>query len=221
MRGTLICVGLVMALSGPCTAGENPRPVGKEKKVSSEKTIIALGDSLTAGYGVKEKEAYPARLEKKFHEYGHQWRVINAGISGETSGETLARLDRILELKPSLVILEIGVNDGFQGLDPEIIRKNIEDIVHICKKRGVTVVLAGMRMFDTLRPGYNNAFAAIYPVVAKKHDLILIPFFLEGVAGDPVLNRLDGIHPTAKGYRIVTDTVYHYLLKAIGPGNQP
>jgi len=189
--------------------------------MSYEKTIIALGDSLTEGYGVKEKEAFPARLERKLQESGYKWRVINAGISGETSGETLARLNRVLGLKPDIVILEIGVNDGLQGSDPMTIHKNIEEIVHILKKHGATVVLAGMQMFDNLRPGYNAVFAAIYSEVAKKHNLILIPFFLEGVAGDPSLNRLDGIHPTAKGYRVVVDTVYPYLLKAIEPGKQP
>ena len=189
--------------------------------MSIEKTIIALGDSLTEGYGVKEKEAYPARLERKLHEAGYHWRVINAGISGETSGETLARLSRVVELKPAAVILETGVNDGFQGLEPLVIRKNIEEIVQTLKKHGVAVVLAGMRMFDNLRPGYNAAFAAIYPEVALKHDLILIPCFLEGVAGDPSLNRLDGIHPTAKGYRIVADTVYPYLMKAVMAGKHP
>jgi acyl-CoA thioesterase-1 len=199
----------------------NPGSTGKERHVSSEKTIIALGDSLTAGYGVKEKEAYPARLERKLHEAGYLWRVINAGISGETSRETLLRLGRVLELKPAMVILEIGVNDGFQGLDPALIRKNIEEIVHILKKQGVQVVLAGMRMFDNFRPGYNASFAAIYPEVAKKHDLVLIPFFLEGVAGEPTLNRQDGIHPTAKGYRIVAETVYPYLLKAVEAGKHP
>ena len=189
--------------------------------MSIEKTIIALGDSLTEGYGVKEKEAYPARLERKLHESGHRWQVINAGISGETSGETLARSSRVVELKPAAVILETGVNYGFQGSEPMIIRKNIEEIVHLIKKHGITVVLAGMRMFDNLRPGYNADFAAIYPEVAKKHDLILIPHFLEGVAGNSSLNRLDGIHPTAKGYRIVAETVYPYLMKAVIPVKHP
>lgn len=189
--------------------------------MSFEKTIVALGNSLTAGYGVKEKEAYPARLERKLHESGYRWRVVNAGISGETSGETLARLNRVIELNPSIVILEVGVNDGFQGLDPNVIRWNIEEIVHFFKKHGVAVVLAGMRMFDNLRPDYNASFAAIYLEVAKKYELVLIPFFLEGVAGDPALNRLDGIHPTAKGYRIVTETVYPYLLMTDMPGKDP
>lgn len=183
--------------------------------MSSEETIVALGDSLTAGYGVKEKDAWPARVEKKLHEAGHRCRVINAGISGEASGETLGRLGQVLEFKPAIVILEIGVNDGFNGIDPREIGKNIEEIVTHLQKHGITVVLAGMRMFGNLRPGYNAAFAAIYPEVARKHDLILVPFLLEGVAGNPALNRLDGIHPTAKGYRTVVDTVYPYLLKAI------
>jgi acyl-CoA thioesterase-1 len=189
--------------------------------MTSEKTIVALGDSLTAGYGVKEKEAYPARLERKLHGSGYLWRVINAGISGETSDETLARLTGVLELKPAIVILETGVNDGFRGSDPIAIRKNIQEIVRILKNRGVSVLLAGMRMFDNARPGYNRAFAAIYPEVAKEQDIVLMPFFLEGVAGDPSLNRLDGIHPTAKGYRIVADMVYPYLLKIIESGTPP
>jgi acyl-CoA thioesterase-1 len=219
MKGKVIWLALLlMALLAPSLAVGNPGSTGKERQLSAVKTIIALGDSLTAGYGVKEKEAYPARLERRLHEAGYRWRVINAGISGETSRETLARLNRVLELKPAIVILEIGVNDGFQGLDPTLIRKNIEEIVHILKKQGVQVVLAGMRMIDNFRPGYNASFAAIYPEVAKKNDLVLIPFFLEGVAGDPSLNRQDGIHPTAKGYRIVADTVYPYLLKANEPG---
>jgi acyl-CoA thioesterase I len=215
-------VPLIMAFwLGPSLAFGDPGSSGKERPVSSEKTIIALGDSLTAGYGVKEKEAYPARLERKLREAGYRWRVINAGISGETSSETLARLNRVLALKPDMVILEIGVNDGFQGLDPTMIRRDIEEIVHSLKKHGVVVVLAGMRMFDNSRPGYNASFAAIYPEVAEKHDLVLIPFFLEGVAGDPSLNRLDGIHPTARGYRIVTETVYPFLLKADEQGKHP
>jgi acyl-CoA thioesterase I len=221
MKGRVILlVSLLMALLGHSLALGDLRSTGKESQVTSEKTVIALGDSLTAGYGVKEKEAYPARLERKLHEAGYHFRVINAGISGETSVETLARLNRVLDLKPAIVILEIGVNDGFQGLDPTVIRKNIEEIVNILKKAGVAVVLAGMRMFDNFRPGYNASFAAIYPEVAKKYDLVLVPFFLEGVAGDPSLNRQDGIHPTAKGYRIVADTVYPYLLKADEPGKQ-
>jgi acyl-CoA thioesterase-1 len=200
---------------GTSGTGADAEPGGNPKQKVVENTIVALGDSFTEGYGVKEKEAYPARLERKLHEAGYRWRVVNSGISGETSGETLLRLNRILELKPAIVILEIGVNDGFQGMDPHIIRRNIEEMVHTLKKHDITVVLAGMRMFDNLRKEYNAAFAAIYLEVAEKHGLILIPNFLVGVKGDPSLNRLDGIHPNPKGYRIVVETVYPYLKKAI------
>ncbi len=178
-------------------------------------TIVALGDSLTAGFGVKEKEAYPARLEKKLAEAGYRWRVINAGVSGETSGDILSRIDDVLKVKPDIVILEIGVNDGFMGVAPYVIRANIEEILSILKTHGITVVLAGMRMFTNPGGDYGKAFAAIYPAMAHEHDIILIPFFLDGVAGDASLNKADGIHPVAKGYRVVVDTVYPYVLSAI------
>jgi acyl-CoA thioesterase-1 len=178
-------------------------------------TIVALGDSLTAGYGVKEKESYPVRLEKKLLEAGWHWRVINAGICGETSGETLSRIDVVLKLKPDIVILEIGVNDAFRGIDPEMTRKNIDETVRILREHKVTVVLAGMRMLTDTESEFNTAFAAIFPAAALEHGLILIPFFLAGVAGEPSLTKADGIHPVAKGYRIVTETVYPYLLQAL------
>jgi acyl-CoA thioesterase-1 len=178
-------------------------------------TIVALGDSLTAGYGVKEKESYPVRIEKKLSEAGYHWRVINAGLCGETSGETLARIEAVLNLKPDIVILAIGVNDGFRGIDPQVTRKNIDETVRVLKEHKVTVVLAGMRLFANPESEFNKAFAAIYPAVAREHGLILIPFFLAGVAGEPSLTKADGIHPAAKGYRIVTETVYPYLLQAM------
>jgi acyl-CoA thioesterase-1 len=178
-------------------------------------TIVALGDSLTAGYGVKEKESYPVRLEKKLLEDGWHWRVINAGICGETSVETLGRIDAVLKLKPDIVILEIGVNDAFRGIDPQLTRNNIDETVRILREHRVTVVLAGMRMLTNTESEFNKAFAAIYPAVALEHGLILIPFFLAGVAGEPSLTKTDGIHPVAKGYRIVTETVYPYLLQAL------
>ena len=216
MKGlVMLMAALATAMHGAPGLGGDGEAWAKTEQKGVECTIVALGDSLTEGYGVKEKEAYPARLERKLHEAGFRWRVINAGISGERSGETLIRINNILELKPVIVILEIGVNDGFQGLDPLIIRGNIEKIVHILKKHGISVVLAGMRMFDNQVGKYNAAFASLYPEVAKKNDIILIPHFLEGVTGDPALNRLDGIHPNAKGYRVVVDTVYPYLLQAV------
>lgn len=205
----------MLGLLGGCDGGSTAGSSGKQEQKGFDGTIIALGDSLTAGYGVKEKESYPARLERRLHEAGYCWRVINAGISGETSGETLSRIDRVLEHGPDIVILEIGVVDGFQGIDPRLIEKNIEETVRILEAQNVTVILAGMRMLASRGHVYDEAFAAIYPATARRHGLILIPFFLEGVAGEPSLIKGDGIHPVAKGYRIVTETVYPYLLQAI------
>ena len=178
-------------------------------------TIVAVGDSLTAGLGLAEADAYPAQLERKLHQAGYRWRVINAGISGETSSGTLSRVDWILKLKPDIVILETGANDGLRGVNPQLTRGNIDKTVSRLQQKGVVVVLAGMRMFNNLGPSYTKEFAAIYPAVAAKHHLILVPFFLAGVAGDAALNQADGIHPRAKGYAIVTELVYPYLLQAI------
>jgi acyl-CoA thioesterase I len=178
-------------------------------------TVVAVGDSLTAGAGLSESYAYPAQMEKKLRQAGYRWRVVNAGISGETSSGTLSRIDWILKLEPDIVILEIGANDGLRGVDPQLARRNIDKIVTALQAKGVVVVLAGMQMLINMGASYTTEFAAIYPKVAREHDLILIPFFLSNVAGDASLNLADGIHPTAKGYSIVTETVYPYLLQAI------
>jgi acyl-CoA thioesterase-1 len=184
-------------------------------KIASAGTIVAVGDSLTAGYGVSEENAYPARLEKKLREAGYTWRVVNAGVSGETSSGALSRMAWILKTKPDIVILETGANDGLRGIDPRVTRKNIDEAVRVLKEKNVTVVLAGMRMTTNLGKSYTDAFYANYRAVAEKHGLILIPFFLEGVAGEPSLAQKDGLHPTAEGYRIITERVFPYVLQAI------
>ena len=178
-------------------------------------TIVAMGDSLTAGLGVSENDAYPAQLERKLRMAGLDWRVVNAGINGETSSGALSRVDWVLRLKPNIVILETGANDGLRGIDPRMMQKNIDEAIRILKKNNVIVVLAGMRMLKNLGAEYTGAFDAVYPRLAAKHGVILIPFFLQGVAGEPSLNQGDGIHPTAEGYRAVTELVYPYVLRAI------
>jgi acyl-CoA thioesterase-1 len=202
-------------LTGGCQGKNGTASSPPPQPPASEGTIVAVGDSLTAGYGLPENEAYPARLEQKLQQAGYHWKVVNAGISGETSSGALSRVDWVLKLKPDVVILETGANDGLRGVDPALTRENIDKMVTRLKEQGVIVVLAGMRMFTNMGPAYTAAFADIYPAVAKRHDLILIPFFLSGVAGDPALNQEDRIHPVAKGYGIVTDMVYPYALKAI------
>lgn len=178
-------------------------------------TIVAAGNSLTAGLYVLENEAYPAQLEKRLLSEGHRYRVINAGNSGETSSGLLSRMKWILSMKPDIVIIETGANDGLRGVDPELTRKNIEGAVRILKSSGVTVVLAAMQIVQNLGKEYTEAFKAIYPAVAKKEGIILTPFFLEGVAGNRDINAPDGIHPTAAGYRIVVDNIYPSVIEAI------
>lgn len=179
-------------------------------------TIVAVGDSLTAGLGVDEDQAYPAQLQKKLLRNGFAYKVINAGISGETSSGALARIQWVTaSLKPDIVILETGANDGLRGIDPKLLASNLDQIVSFLKQQKITIVLAGMRMLSNLGPRYVKAFNRIYAECAQKYDVILIPFILEGVAGDPLLNQADRIHPTAQGYTRIVETIYPYIVKAI------
>jgi acyl-CoA thioesterase-1 len=187
MRFTVLVVSLGLMLCS-CGRRNEPAPSVKRGQTAFAGTIICVGDSLTAGYGVKETDAYPAQLENKLRSEGYRWHVINAGISGETSSGTRSRITWLLKLKPDIVILETGANDGLRGIDPRVTQKNIEEIVRILKENKVTVVLAGMRMVTNLGRDYTASFAAIYPTVARKFDIILIHFFLQGVAGDQSLN---------------------------------
>jgi len=202
----LCCLLLSSASQGNATPPSEPRSKG---------TIVAVGDSLTAGLGVNEENAYPARLERKLRAAGYDWRVVNAGISGETSSGTLSRINWVMKLGPDIVVLETGANDGLRGIDPALTRKNIDATIRMLKQKNVVVVLAGMQMVGNLGREFTQEFADIYPALARKHGLILIPFFLQGVAGDPSLNQADGIHPTAEGCRIITNTIYPFALNAI------
>jgi acyl-CoA thioesterase-1 len=218
MSKTLRMPALAVALGfllGGCEQNAAPPPPATKAQPTFAGTIVAVGDSLTAGYGVNEADAYPVQLEKKLQAAGFHWRVVNAGISGETSSGTLSRVAWVLKLKPDIVILETGANDGLRGINPQVTKKNIAEAVRILKENRVTVILAGMRMVTSMGRDYTSEFAAIYPAVAKKHDLILIPFFLQGVAGDPAINQSDGIHPVAEGYRIITDMIYPYVVQAL------
>ena len=194
---------------------EGSTPPQAPPKEKYEGTIVAVGDSLTEGLGVEEENAYPAVLEKKLQDQGYRYRVINAGISGETSSGTLSRIKWILTLKPDIVILVIGANDGFRGIEPALIESNIRRIIQALKDSGVVVVLGGMKIVQNLGQDYINAFAAVYPEVAASEGVIYIPFFLAGVAADPGLNQSDGIHPTAEGYRKVVDNIFPYVKRAI------
>ena len=203
---------LVFFVSG---CGEESTSSSVASAPEYEGIIVAVGDSLTEGLGVAEEFAYPAMLEKKLWAGGYHYRVINAGVSGETSSGTLARIKWILTLKPDIVILVIGANDGFRGIDPELIKTNILTIIRVLKEKKVTVLLGGMQMGQNLGKEYITAFEKIYPLVARQENIGLVPFFLTGVAANPTLNQADGIHPTAQGYQVVVDHIFPYVIETI------
>jgi acyl-CoA thioesterase-1 len=169
--------------------------------------LVALGDSLSAGYNLPQEAAFPVALERALKAKGHKVEIINAGVSGDTSSGGLDRLDWSVPDGTDGVILELGANDMLRGLDPAGTRKNIEAIVERLKSRNIPVMLAGMYASRNLGPDYVQKFDSIYPDIAKKHDLVLYPFFLDGVAGDRSLNLPDGMHPTAKGVEIIVERI--------------
>lgn len=167
--------------------------------------IVALGDSLTAGYGLRPAEAFPIVLQRRLEERGHKIEIVNAGISGDTTAGGLARLDWAVPDGTDAVILELGANDALGGRPPADARRNLDQILTRLKARGIEVLLAGMRAPRNLGNEYANAFDAIYPELARKHDVALYPFFLTGVALDAKLNLPDGIHPTAAGIAVIAE----------------
>jgi acyl-CoA thioesterase-1 len=192
--------------------GELPDTAPETVVETPQGIIAAVGDSLTAGLGVDEKEAYPALLEKKLRAHGFRFKVINAGVSGETSSGTLSRIKWVISsLKPDIIILETGANDGLRGIDPEIPRENLDRIISLLKQENITVILVGMQMLPNLGPEYTQSFSKIYPEIAGKHDVAFIPFFLKGVAGEPGLNQPDRIHPTPEGYALIVENIYPFI----------
>ena len=209
-------LSLLIIVQGCGEQSPKPNETQPEKiEKNIEGTIVAVGDSLTEGLGVAEKFAYPAVLEDKLRTQGYPYQVVNAGVSGETSSGTLSRIKWTLTLKPDIVILVTGANDGFRGIDPGLIKSNIRAIIKMLKEQGVTVVLGGMQIVQNLGQDYITAFTEIYPDVARSEDVILIPFFLADVAANQEYNQADGIHPTAEGYRIIVDNITPYVIEAI------
>ena len=169
-------------------------------------TILALGDSLTEGLGVDNNANYPAQLEARLKEMGYKdVKVINSGLSGETSTGLVNRLDWVLQTKPDITILTIGANDAIRGIDVATVEANIRTAIKRLQDGGSEVILGGMQIYDNLGADYVESFAAIYPRVAKDMNVTLIPFFLDGVGGDPKLNQADAIHPTREGYTIIVN----------------
>jgi acyl-CoA thioesterase-1 len=171
---------------------------------ADKKVIVVLGDSLVAGYGLAPGEAFPEQLDKLLKTKGHDVDVVNAGVSGDTTADGLARLDWSLGDKTDAVILELGANDALRGISPKVTAENLEKIVAKLRQRNIEILLAGMKAPPNMGNEYVNEFDAIYPNLAKKYDLIFYPFFLQGVVANPQLNQADGMHPTAQGIVKIT-----------------
>ncbi|HEV7506339.1 MAG TPA: arylesterase [Thermoanaerobaculia bacterium] len=177
--------------------------------------VVFLGDSLTAGLGLNEDQAYPSLLGKKLQQEGLPVRVINAGVSGDTTAGGLARLDWLLKQHPDVVVVALGGNDGLRGLPVEEADHNLREIVRRCQEAGARVLLLGLQMPHNYGPEYTTRFAAMYPKIAKDLNAALLPFMLAGVGGIARLNQMDGIHPTAAGQEIVAKNVLPYLEKVV------
>ena len=204
---TILCSGLFES------APKTDAPASKELRV-----VVCLGDSLTAGYGLDQAQAYPALLQKRIDDLGWKFKVVNAGVSGETTAGGLRRLDWVLKRRVDVLILALGGNDALRGIPLETTRQNLDQILTRTRAKNpdVQLIVAGMLIPPNWGREYFNGFRAIFPQLAKKHHAGLIPFLLAGVGGKPELNFPDGIHPTADGHRVVAANVWKVLEPALG-----
>jgi acyl-CoA thioesterase I len=202
---TLLLAVLFTLLAGNLPAAENGTP----------KNVLILGDSLAAGYGIQREEAFPALLQKKIEAAKLPYRIVNGGVSGDTTAGGLRRIDWMLKQPVDVLIVELGGNDGLRGIPPAETKKNLQGIIDKAKQKypQVRVVVAGMQMPPNMGEDYTKAFAEVFPSVAQANKAILIPFLLEGVGGKADLNQPDGIHPTPKGHEVVAENVW----KVLGP----
>ncbi|KIC91362.1 arylesterase [Flavihumibacter sp. ZG627] len=211
---------LIVSGIGACGSSADKSPDDNQQAtekvaepVDSLKTILFFGNSLTAGYGLDPVEAFPALIQLKIDSLKLPYKVINGGLSGETTSGGKTRIDWLLRQKIDVFILELGANDGLRGIPVKETKQNLQAIIDQVKSKypEVKLVLAGMHVPPNMGAAYAKEFHAIYSDIAKKNEMTLIPFLLEGVGGNPELNQGDGIHPTAEGHKIVADEVWKYL----------
>ncbi len=210
---------LTLLLAAGCS--KSPEPAKAPPKAAAaphehRRILIAFGDSLTAGFGVEPGLSYPDFLQKQLDAKNLGVGVVNAGVSGETTSDALARVDTILAGKPDIVVVEFGGNDGLRGLPVATTRRNLDQLLDKISKSGAKIVLAGMTLPPNYGTEYITGFEQLYRDLAKKYNATLIPFLLKGVGGNPDLMQNDGIHPNAEGNRIVGDTVFQYVQKVLG-----
>lgn len=205
MNRLIVLLFVARFLAWPAAfAAEPPAPGGDRR------TIVILGDSLAAGYGLDPSEGFPAVLQKTIDEAGMKFTVVNAGISGDTSAGGLRRIEWLLKRPVDVLVLELGGNDGLRGIPASATRTNLQSIIDRTKQKypQVQIVIAGMQMPPNMGADYTAAFEKVFPDLAKSNNAALIPFLLEGVGGKPELNLPDLIHPTAEGQRLVASNVW-------------
>lgn len=186
--------------------------IALQNAVASDRTILVLGDSLSAAYGIRPEQGWVALLTQRMKAQDYGYEVVNASVSGETSSGGLQRLPRALQIhRPWMVILELGANDGLRGLPPAVTKENLTKMVQISQAAGAHLLLLGIRIPPNYGPRYANEFAELFPAIAKQYKLPLVPFLLDKVALDPGLMQEDGLHPNARGEPQVLDTVWQQL----------
>ena len=218
---------LTLSAGSSCLREDDSRRMGKLKfwvcacalafclsaSVLCGKTIVFLGDSLTAGYGVRPEQSYPALIAEKIRAANLPYEVVNAGVSGDTSADGLRRIDWLLQRKVDVLVIALGANDGLRGLPPSSLKANLEAIIEKAKAKNpqMQIVIAGMQMPPNLGADYTMKFQEVFAEVAQKNKAVLIPFLLESVGGHRDLNQADSIHPTAAGQKVVAETIWRGL----------
>ena len=218
MKGYSIIAFIVLFFILGCndnkTSGKNTNDVAaRPDTVAKTKTIVFFGNSLTAGYGLSPSEAFPALIQNKIDSLGLPYRVVNAGVSGETSTSGNARIDWILKQPLDIFVLELGANDGLRGIPLSQTKESLQSIIDKVKIKypSAKLVLAGMQIPPNMGAAYTGEFKNLYSQLAQKNSTVLIPFLLEGVGGEEKLNQDDGIHPTAEGHKIVAENIWEEL----------
>ncbi len=207
------CWALTLGVCGLAGVARSTADETRSTPKPERRTVVVLGDSLAAGYGLDLSEAFPARLQKLIDEAGLNFSVVNAGLSGDTTAGGLRRIDWLLRRKMDVLVLELGGNDGLRGIPAEVTRTNLQGIIDRVRIKypDVQVVIAGMQMPPNMGDQYNTVFQKMFPELAKENRASLVPFLLEGVGGKSELNQPDGIHPTAEGHRLVAENVWKVL----------
>lgn len=210
---SIVCISACGVSTAEKQSNANIRKQPPAQVLSDRKKIVAFGDSLTAGFGLTEKESYPYLLQEKLNADGYDYEVVNAGVSGETSLGGLERIDWVLEMdKVEILVLELGANDLLRGIPVKTMKTNLDKIIRKAKAKNVRVLLCGMLAPPSIGAAYQRDYMNAFPDLADEHNVEFLPFILENIALKKELNQADGIHPNDKGEKIMTENVYKALL---------